>query len=98
MPQNSKKTVTNSTEKSVKHTIEDKIAAALAEYKEQVGEKKFTEKVEKAAKLFTKSLKKAPTEKKAAPAIKKAVKKADKKSTTATAKTKPAVKKAAAKK
>ena len=49
--------------KSLRHAVEEKITAALAEYKEQMGEKKFKEKIEKAAKSFVKSIKNPPTAK-----------------------------------
>jgi hypothetical protein len=91
MTENTKKNGTES--KSVRHIIEEKMAVALAEYKEQIGEKKFSEKIEKAAKIFLKSIKKSPAIKRAtgakpaakkatkapAKAVKKTVKKAEKK-------------------
>ncbi len=72
MTQNKKKDAAVHAAKSIRHTIEGKIAAALAEYKEQIGEKKFDEKIEKAAKLIAKSIKKTP-EAESVPAKKTAV-------------------------
>lgn len=87
------------TSKSVRHAIEEKIAAALAEYKDRMGEKKFNEKVEKAAKLFVKSIVKHPVpvaKKAVATPAKKVVKKVAKKAVKPAGKV--ATKKTAAKK
>jgi hypothetical protein len=84
--------------KSIRHIVEEKIAAALIEFKEQVGEKRFDEKVEKAAKIIAKSIIKHPSSEVEAPVkkIEKAEKKAVKKPPTPAKKA--AVKKAPAKK
>jgi hypothetical protein len=61
--------------------MEQKLATALADWKEKLGEKKFEKRIKRAAKAFVKNLKVTPA-KKATPLKKKiAPKKASKKAT-----------------
>jgi hypothetical protein len=71
------------TKKQVRKEIGDKLAGALAEYKQELGEKKLATRVEKVSKLISRDLlkisKKQRNKSKKAPAGKSSVKKAEKK-------------------
>ncbi|HMI60256.1 MAG TPA: hypothetical protein VK518_05090 [Puia sp.] len=71
------------TKKQVRKEIGDKLAGALAEYKQELGEKKLATRVKEVSKLISRDLlkisKKDRNKSKKAPAGKSSVKKAEKK-------------------
>jgi hypothetical protein len=72
MPDTKKKsTIAEPSKKDIKHDIIKKIETALADLKTVLGEKKFSSKVKKAAKLFIHATPKKPKVKKVIPVKKK---------------------------